>query len=211
MRVTIGAAALLLGLCACKKDEEKGETPAATQKKEGKKEGKKEEPAAAPDAAAAPAGLALKPFTLDAPAFTIELQVPEGWTEAPWSDGKMFSDPKGGIYPSFMIVGPDCAGDCGKIAENIKAFPAYQLGMHKDAGYPDTKVAKQQELPGGGLEVSFEVAEPGQPVLSYQYVRFEYEAGWPTAASCQVAAIRQEAAIKEQLHAACAAMKVTKK
>jgi hypothetical protein len=210
MRVITGAAAAALLLCAaCKKSEERSEAPPKEKASDQAEPKAKVDEGPPPDAA--PAGLAMKPFTLDAPAFTIEVQVPEGWTEAPWSDGKMFSDPKGGIFPSFMIVGPDCAGDCAKIAENIAAFPAYQLGMHQDAGYPDTKIASQQELPGGGLEVSFEVSKPGEPTLSYQYVRFEHAEGWPAAASCQAAAIRQDPAIKAQLHAACAAMKVTKK
>jgi hypothetical protein len=209
MRGTIYTCVLGLALAttACKKDDKKAEGGDKAAAKGGDKAGGDK---AGGDKAKPASGLELEAFKIDGEELTIEAQVPKGWKAQDWSGGKMFSDPDGGIFPSTVIINTDCAGDCSKIAENLKGFVAYQTEMHKSASYDNVEVLSQKELPGGGIEVAFKVAR-GTEEPMFQYVRKEYGEGWTAAASCQAMAVSKGVAFKDKLAEVCASLKATKK
>jgi hypothetical protein len=158
-------------------------------------------------APAAPAGLTAEAATLAITGFSVEAQVPKGWTKAEFGGGFLYSAPGKSLFPSTFFITPGCQGNCAKIADNVAGFVETQKKQHEASGYKVT-VVSQGALPEGGREFRLGVTGSSDFV---QVVAVHHRDGWDQAVTCSASLLKDDRAHADAFAGWCRALKITKK
>ena len=185
MTTVLLCAALLMLCVGCKgesedKSDKAGEAAGDNAAGEGKPG---ETPKNGAPKAAAGATLKLSPATYEKDGLKMTYQAPEGWKSGDFGDSLMYQGTTG-IFPSNLIVGPTCEGDCSKLKENVAGMIESQRAMHDKAKY-SPKILRQSDE-GGRWLAEYELKR-GDKTLRHLIVA-RYEDGWKHIAKCSVQA-----------------------